>query len=75
MFPLCRLTVVNATRANRWVLRGAAISALYGRYQSEQQRLTAALVTKHYAWQRLNDRLIENAKRSGRLRCEQLSSY
>ncbi len=28
MFPLCRLTVVNATRANRWVLRGKYLSSL-----------------------------------------------
>ncbi len=48
--------------------QGASTSALYGRYQSEQQRLTAARNEALRLAKVKRDRLIENAKRSGRLK-------
>lgn len=48
--------------------QGANTTELYGRYQSEQQRLTAARNEALRLAKVKRDRLIENAKRSGRLK-------
>ena len=48
--------------------QGASTSVLYGRYQSEQQRLTAARNEALRLAKVKRDRLIENAKRTGRLK-------
>lgn len=48
--------------------QGASTSALYRHYQSEQQRLTAARNEALRLAKVKRDRLIENAKRSGRLK-------
>ncbi|EKQ8286778.1 relaxase/mobilization nuclease domain-containing protein [Salmonella enterica] len=48
--------------------QGTSTSALYGRYQGEQQRLTAARNEALRLAKVKRDRLIENAKRTGRLK-------
>ncbi|KMV54289.1 conjugal transfer protein TraI (plasmid) [Escherichia coli] len=48
--------------------QGANTTLLYGRYQSEQQRLTAARNEALRLAKVKRDRLIENAKRTGRLK-------
>lgn len=48
--------------------QGANTTELYGRYQSEQQRLTAARNEALRLAKVKRDRLIENAKRTGRLK-------